>query len=145
MSPENRKPLVFKRAKTLTVAATLLAALVCFSCGGRGDGQPFVRLKANSLQIRTTPPGSSVSGIFGPALDGESMVTRWEFDIAWDSAKYLLWVTSQLEAEFKVVNAGDSRLVFAGYSDGDAINLDIKVTDSARKMHVSVTLVMYPD
>ena len=145
MRHESQAKLHFKHANAFAVAATLFAAWTCLSCGKQVDPQSYVREKIKSFEVRTTPPGSNSSSTFGSARERESFVSRWEFDTTWNAAKYSQWVTNNLVSDCKVVTASESRLVFGGYSDGDAIDLDIKLTGSMNTVHVSVTLVMYPD
>lgn len=118
---------------------------VCLSCTRHDDPGAFLRQEAAELQTRTVPPSSEVLVLQGPTQYGSSKTIRWEFDTSWDWTQYKEWVTSKLQPDFGVRRAGESRLVFVKSLEADTEETDIEESSIGVRLHVKITLTIYPN
>lgn len=123
----------------------LLAWSLLPSCGGRQDEGGFVKREIEDIKSLTIPDGTyppdgsaKPSGLYG-------VEAVWEFDTPMSSEAYIRWVSSRLEPAFTPRTNSQPPFLFSKYCGGDEEIIQIVTTLRSEKLHVLVTLDMYPD
>jgi len=131
--------------RVLFSTVLLVAWSLLPSCRGRQDEGSFLKTETDNVKNLTTPNGSypadgpdKPSGPYGAGA-------AWEFDTAMSSEAYNRWVSSRLEPAFTPRANSQSPSLFSRYRDGDEEIIRIDTTPRSGKLHVLVTLDMYPD
>ncbi|MGO9119439.1 MAG: hypothetical protein ACLQPD_17750 [Desulfomonilaceae bacterium] len=126
-----------------TVLLTLWSLLP--SCSGRQDQGSFSKTETDNIKNLTIPNGSYPTDDPDKPIGLYGVTAAWEFDTAMNSEAYVRWVSSRLEHAFTPHTNAQSGLYFSRYLDGDEETIQIDTTSRSEKLHVLVTLEMYPD
>ena len=127
--------------------STILLALWSLipSCSGRQDHATFLKTETDYIKNLTIPNGSYPTDDPDKPLGLYGVTAAWEVDTAMSSEAYVRWVSSRLEPAFTPHTNSQSPLYFSRYLDGDEETIQIDTTSRSEKLHVLVTLEMYPD
>lgn len=122
----------------------LLAGSVLSSCAGPRDPEASLREHVEELKSRTVPSGAKVIGSSEPKVGEWSAIAKWEFETDWSEAEYRRWVVAQLHGEFGDPKVIESRVVFLGHFNGDTESVSAETISGPAKLHVRVSLKIYP-
>ncbi len=117
---------------------TLSAFLLLVACDSHRDA-------VRRVQQMTVPAGDTGSEPVGPVTGPQSVEFAWDVDtrLSWDG--YADWVTARLVPTFRLVQRTSDRVVFSGFSGGDAHRLDIAHVGGSATTHAHVTFTSSPD
>ena len=104
-----------------------------------------MKTETENIKNLTTPNGSYPTNEPDKPISRHGATAAWEFDTAMSSEDYVRWVSSRLEPAFTPHTNSKSPLYFSRYRDGDEEDIRIDTTSRPGRLHVLVTLEMYPD
>lgn len=129
----------------LLCAVVLVSWSLLPSCGGRQDQDSFLKTETERIKSLTTPNGLYPANDPDRPIRNHGATSAWEFDTAMSSDAYVRWVSSRLEPAFTPHMNAQVPLYFSRYRDGDEETIQIDTTSRSEKLHVLVTLEIYPD
>ncbi len=97
------------------------------------------------LERKTTPSEADVIAHSGPVRSNWSVTASWEIETKLGKTEYSKWVISQLQPEFKVARADETRLTLSKHEDNDIHAVECQFTPMKEKLHVHVAFSAHPD
>ena len=114
-------------------------------CRRAEDPDMFLRQEMTRLEQMTVPPDAQILISYCPDREAPAETAHWEFKTEWKSEQYLQWVTPRLSDSFRDLRATESQLTFSRYLDGDMETVKVEAVSEGPRLHVRISLEVYPD
>lgn len=134
------------RWRAVLLSTVLLASWsILPSCRGRQGQGSFLKEETDYMKNLTTPNGSYLANDHDKRIGPFGSTAAWEFDTPMSSEAYIRWVSLRLGPSFTPRANPQPPFIFSRYRDGEKEIIRIDTTSRSGKLHVLVTLDLYPD